>query len=232
MNSKKSKTQSKVTKNSNHKFTKQLTINLKRLTKNEIEQIIRDSERTITFNFSVKSVGSNWVCEEATKNVEIRSNRDRIELKFKKENTSTYDLRYRPQENHTKMLINNKPQKKTISEIGFATQKNTLWDLCKKKADNSKLFEGAIVFAKQKGYSPWPSKILQISKNRKTVSVSYFGFNDLKGSVKIAEVVQLNDESKLEIGELINFILVTKNIREISEFSKAISEIQGVMQSF
>lgn len=184
MNSKKPKTQSKVTKNSNHKFTKQLTINLKRLTKKEIEEIIRDSERTTTFNFCVKSIGSNWVCEEATKNVQIRSNRDRIELKFKKENTSTYDLRNRPQENHTKILVNNKPPNKAVSEIGFATHKNTLWELCKKRADDSKLFEGAIVFAKQKGYLPWPSKVLQISKNKKTAFVSYFGFKNLKGSVK------------------------------------------------
>lgn len=151
-------------------------------------------------------------------------------MSFEEKNAGYFEYR-RPQANHTKILINNRPESKTLSEIGLATKKKTFWELCKKKSDGSKLFEGAIVFAKQKGYSPWPSRIIEISKNKKTAFVSYFGYNNLKGRVSITEVVQLDAESNFEIGDFVNSILVTKNIREFSEFSKAISEIRAVMQN-
>lgn len=115
----------------------------------------------------------------------------------------------------------------TVSEVCVSFKKRNLWQNCKKMANKAKLVENAIVFAKQVGYAPWPSKL--VTKNRSSATVMYYGFNNFTGSVKLNEIVQVDNESKEAIGELIIFTLKTKSIREFPCFLKAVREIQGAM---
>lgn len=77
--------------------------------------------------------------------------------------------------------------------------------------------------------TPWPCKILSFTKNKTSAKVQYFGYNNLIGSVKCSEIVQMDGETCEDIGKLINFYFSTKSMREYREFSKAISEIRCIV---
>lgn len=81
----------------------------------------------------------------------------------------------------------------------------------------------------QGGYAPWPSRILEFDKSKTSAKVSYYGFENYTGSVKSSEIVQIDNDSKEPIGNLISFTLKTQSIREFQSFGKAIKEIQGAM---
>lgn len=117
----------------------------------------------------------------------------------------------------------------TISELSVASQKRNLWEKCKKLYDDSKMVDGAMVFAKQSGYAPWPSTILHFNKSRSSAVVRYFGFEYFVGTVKRKEIVQMDEKSKDAIGSLILFTLKTKSIKEYDRFLKAVKEIRIFM---
>lgn len=118
---------------------------------------------------------------------------------------------------------------KNISELSVNTQKRKVWSDCKKFVDRSKLVEGAVVFAKQAGYSPWPGRIVSMTKSRSSAVVEYLGYGKYTGSVKFDELVQLDDNSKDAIGILIFFTLNARCIREFERFHRAIIELKLVM---
>lgn len=119
--------------------------------------------------------------------------------------------------------------RKDISKLCVNTQKRNVWSDCKKTVDRSKLVEGAVVFAKQAGYSPWPARIVSLTKSRSSAIVEYLGYEHFTGSVKFNELVQLDDKSKDAIGYLIHFTLNVKRIRDFEQFQKAIIELKAVM---
>lgn len=134
------------------------------------------------------------------------------------------------------LMGKNKPKQRkhgnmAISDCNNATKKRILWEECKKKVNVDELTEGAIVFGKQAGYSPWPCRILSITKTKSSSNVKYFGYEDLRGTVKFNELVQLSSTSTVEIGNLIKFTLTNKCIKEFDRFQKAINEIKLVMES-
>lgn len=140
----------------------------------------------------------------------------------------TYGLRQRikkePKEKSTR-----KASGTTFSEIGVAIQKRILWSNCKKLTNLSKLVINAKVFAKQTGHPPWPGQILEFTKNNTSALVMFYGFDKSIGTVKINELVQLDEETKPAIGELILFTYRTKSIRGFESFKDAIREMQGNM---
>lgn len=124
-----------------------------------------------------------------------------------------------------------KHENMAISECNNATKKRIFWEECKKKVNFDELTEGAIVLGKQSGYSPWPCQILSITKSKSSANVKYFGYEDLRGTVKFNELVQLSSTSVVEIGCLIHFTLNNKCIKEFDRFQRAINEIKLVMES-
>lgn len=233
----------KIEKAKKQFISKKLLVKINRLTASDIREInlinnINETEKTeITYDFALNRTGDgHWNCQDITNEIEeISSNGDIIEIKFphSKANANLisenrqYKLRTRP-EKSKKLPIKTKPIT-TISEVNFATKKKTLWANCKKTINRSKLVDGAIIFAKQVGYSPWPCKIKKFTKNNKSATVEYLGYTNFIGTVKSVEMVQMDQHSQDAIGKLINFILVTKSIREFPEFSKAIQELRAVM---
>lgn len=117
----------------------------------------------------------------------------------------------------------------TVSELGIFVQKKQLWADCKRQMKSSKLMEGAVVFAKQSGHSPWPSTIISINKSRSSACVKYFGFDDLIGTVKMNEIVELNDGSHEAVGKMIHFTIKTKSARDFVRYERAILEMKGSM---
>lgn len=114
--------------------------------------------------------------------------------------------------------------------MGVNVRKTNLWNACKKNTNKSKIQEGAFVFAKQVGYAPWPSTVESINKSRTSAIVKYFGFDDLKGTVKIKDIVQVDESTMEDIGLLIKFTMQSKSIKEFERFTKAINEVKGVME--
>lgn len=238
-------------KNSDPKILgiKNLKVKLHRLTKTDIEKIIYDQSSIVNYNFTLK-IGSNkpWACSSTSNQsdqhpsikiseqnvIQIRLRRD-YEMNQMNETTvcpqvNTYVLRSHSQpkpllKEVTKRNVN------AVSCLNHATIKRNLWTECKRKLNHDKLIIGAIVFAKQTGYSPWPCKILSFTKNKTSAKVQYFGYNNLIGSVKCNEIVQLDYETSDDIGKLIHFCFSTKKIRDYCEFVKAINEIRCIMNS-
>lgn len=80
------------------------------------------------------------------------------------------------------------------------------------------------------GYSPWPCKILEFNKSQTTATVQYYGYDYCVGKIKINELVQVDDDSKDAIGNLISFIIRTKCVKDSARFEKGIKEIQTPMK--
>lgn len=129
----------------------------------------------------------------------------------------------------TKDLVS--PEPLTVNRCSDAAKKRKLWEACKKKVNKEKLTVGAIAFAKQKGYSPWPCRIISFTKTRSSATVEYFGYNRLTGSVKLNEIVQIDEDTLDEIGSVIHFMTTSGNVRELKCFLKAINEFKMVTQS-
>lgn len=231
---------------------KDVRVNLIRLTKEKIASLLNTAPETnkINYNFSLKLSGNKWKCTSyPTSIAPVISNGNNIFISIRNTNadvpdvadvssaaslnsdlgpTFSYKLRSRPPKENIPLKITTKAPLTTISELGADAQKKRLWDLCKKKVDKLLLIDGALVFAKQKGHSPWPSKIISMKKTSSTVK--YYGYVDFRGTVKNNEMVPLNDDSKQEIGALVEYTLKTKSIRDFDRFNKAIKEISGAMK--
>lgn len=250
----------KVKKENNEKKVlgiKEVRVNVIRLTKEKIDSMINQlaAKDTMNYNFSLKFNKNEWVCTSHPKSiVPVISKRKNIFISLRKSNAfvsnvdissaasvpdpvylpakAGYGLRSRPQKLAKNIpLINPKPvSTTTISELGVNVKKKTHWDACKKKVNKSALIEGAFVFAKQIGYAPWPSKIITINKSQTSAVVGYYGYANYNGTVKMTEIVQVDDRSMDEIGALISFTLKTKAIKEFERFEKAISEVFAAMQ--
>lgn len=190
-----------------------------------------DSE---SFNLTLKLGGNGeWKCIKNSNDVNQTGPNNRINSisLFQSNERSiakTYGLRQRikkePKEKSTR-----KASGTTFSEIGIAIQKRILWSNCKKLTNLSKLVINAKVFAKQTGHAPWPGQILEFTKNNTSALVMFYGFDKSIGTVKINELVQLDEETKPAIGELILFTYKTKSIRGFESFKDAIREMQGNM---
>lgn len=152
------------------------------------------------------------------------------EASGKEEKMKHEDKQYNFRSRSRIQITTNKPKKEitdAVYPLSFEAQKKFLWAQCKLKADKTMIVENSIVFAKQKGYSAWPAKVIERKKS--SVLVEYIGYNNLKGTVKIEEAVQLNDESSEAIGIYIHFILSTKCIREHQLFGRGVMEIRRTM---
>lgn len=249
------KVKQKPTKNSDAKILgiKDLKVKLHRLTKADIEKIIHEQSSTINYDFTIK-IGSDRPLECSSTNkykdqqpfIKIL-NKNSIQIRLRRENEAKEmnkeieikESTLRTQENayvlrsHSQpkpvLLKYDKKRVNTVSCLTHATIKRNLWTECKRKVDDKKLIIGAIVFAKQTGYSPWPCKILSFTKNKTSAKLQYFGYSSLIGSVKCNEIVQMDNETSEDIGKLIHFFLSTKSMREYHEFSKAIGEIRRII---
>lgn len=186
----------------------------------------------ITGSFTLSRINKNWVCIKQS-GISTSISKNNISISFRNEENShelicrPYELRYRREVEPIKK-IERKPVT-AVSEISIAMKKRNHWINCKKTVNKIKLDHGAIVFAKQAGYSPWPCKILKFNKSRSSATVEYFGFNNMTGTVKTQELVQIDDDSKEAIGSLITFTLQTKCIRDHESFGKAVRELEGSM---
>lgn len=239
----------KVKKQSNKKNVlgiKELRVNLTRLTKERINKLLNDpaKENVINYNFSLKFKDNKWQCTNHPSSIApIISSGGNILISLRKTVTSAnqntvhissmtpaYNLRQRSDKKPTEIKATKKPKPTTISELSVTLQKKRLWAACKQEVQKSALILNAIVFAKQNGFAPWPSRIIKINKSGKSAIVKYFGFVNYVGSVKMSEIVQLDSQSMNPIGALISFTLKTKAIKEFGQFEKAIKEIQGAMK--
>lgn len=174
---------------------------------------------------------------EDRKAVNKMSSVDQVKLKNKKtdgEASETETVKYELRQRNTKekkkpILETNKVT--TISNLTTTRQKQILWSDCKKKINKSAIKEGSIAFVKQKGYSAWPARILNFTKTRSSAQVQYFGFNNLKSTIKVNEIVQVDQDSMEAISKFTKFVIEKKCVREHSEFSKAILEIQYIVDN-
>lgn len=224
---------------------KDCRVNLIRISRKTIERMIGNNNNsepaTKNFNFRLKFNQGNWICVNHPDNVvpTISSN-GTISISIHNSEPSSTDVpesssssplsfknKLRPRQEKVPVVSLKKlVPTTTISEISVSVQKNNLWSACKRKANKTALIEGSFVFAKQTGYAPWPSSIQSINKSRTSAIVKYYGFDDYKGTIKINELVQVDDGSMDEIGALILFTLRTKSIKEFERFQRAIQEIQ------
>lgn len=72
--------------------------------------------------------------------------------------------------------------------------------------------------------------MLTINEKRSQATVQYFGFKYFIGKGKFNEPVQLDDQSKTYIGNLVSFFLQTKCIKDFDRFQKGVTEIQAAME--
>lgn len=235
---------------------KEVRVNVIRLTKDKIDSIINAiaAEETINYNFSLKFDKNGWICtSHPAAIVPVISKQKNIFISLRKSKTLVRNdvscassvpdnvnlparAAYRLRSRHQK-LVENIPLKipkpvstTTISELGANVQKRILWNACKKKVYVSAVVEDALVFAKQAGYAPWPSKIITINKSRSSAVVKYYGYVNYRGTVKMKDIVQVDSSAMDEIGKLISFTLKSKAIKEFERFEKAIKEAFGAMQ--
>lgn len=225
--------QIKTKKDHGRKGPPNVRVNLINLSREKINAMMSEIENVTTLNFSLKLQRSgDVICTSAPDSVQpIISSGGNISISLRTGLTakSGYELRTRPQNTTTK-----KPKlcipTTTVSQLSVTTQKNHLWAACKKNTDKSKICEGSFVFGKQAGYAPWPGHIMSINKSRTSAIVKYCGFDDFKGTVKLNELVQVDDASVVSICALTSFTLKTKAIKEFDRFSRAIKEVQGSMK--
>lgn len=194
------------------------------------------------YNISMSIRNGKWKCFEDSGHLQTTVSENNIVTISLREKASSndesdlieeprsYGLRHRKNVQQKLKIEPNIPvTMTTVSEVCVSFKKRNLKLNCKKLANKAKLVENAILFAKQAGYAPWSSRLINFTKNRSSATVMYYGFNNFTGSVKLNEIVQMYDESKEAIGELITFTLKSKSIREFPCFLKAVREIQGAM---
>lgn len=70
---------------------------------------------------------------------------------------------------------------------------------------------------------------MSFTKTKSSAKIEYFGFNDFVGSVQAVQLVQLDEASIDAVGNLVQFTLKTKCIKDYAQFCKAIRELQLVM---
>lgn len=105
-----------------------------------------------------------------------------------------------------------------------------LWSASKRHVNKAKIMENCLVFSKQAGYSPWPSSIVSINKSQTAAIVKYYGYDHFVGSVKLNEIVQVDDASMEAIGALVSFTMKTKSIKDFARYERGIREVQLAMK--
>lgn len=225
--------------------TKQLVVKLDRLSESDIKNIINSIQKadvnvTNTINFVLNMESTGWRCTAMDGKVTpINISEDTIEINLRTNAVDdiTKESDGQPQkhfeEKNLPIIVDQTSSEpiKTIKIINDATRKRQLWAACKKEANLDQLNVGTLVFAKQKGYSPWPGKIIGLTKTKSSAVVEYFGYNNLKGTVKTNEIVPTNESNKNVISALIHATMTTGNVREFSCFVKAIAEYKMVADS-
>lgn len=194
--------------------------NIKIRIKNGEVTCIKDPAQTIPMTITVTSVYPSSLPTAFTKS--SLSNQPNPSVPEVQSSCNQYSLRVRNAVQPKKL----EPKSSTtVCEISVSLRKRQLWCSCKKLVDKGKLVIGAVVFGKQSGYAPWPGEIISFNKNRTTATIKYYGFGYFVGKVKFIELVQLDESTKGQIGELISFVLQTKSIKEFNRFGKAVKEI-------
>lgn len=229
---------------------KECRVNLTRLNPKTIRAYLDGGKSTVSsdcenYNFLFKFSRSKWICvkntstvrpittESGTIVISLQSSTQEIIGKEEQPKLEAAEnkVQFEAEQPVSAVEIHFKPSQMTISELSIATQKRNLWKMCKSLCDNFKLVDGAIVFAKQSGYAPWPSSLVKFkNKNRTSAVVKYFGFENYFGTVQSKEMVQIDDKTKNAIESLVVFTLKTKSIREFERFEKAVNELQLIMQ--
>lgn len=212
---------------------KDVRVKLTRLSKETINKMLgKNTNVDKNYNLLITMENGIWKCIEKSGSIVSVVSNNTITLSLRKpvveEKSNSYGLRHKPGANTLKKTGHKVPST-TLSEISIAMQKRNVWSNCKKMLNKSKLTENAIVLAKQAGHSPWPSIIEKFTKTRSSATVKYFGFNNLTGTVKSVDLVQIDDDSKEAVGAYISFVLKSKCIRDHESFGKAVQELQYAM---
>lgn len=227
----------KLAKEKNNKIVPGVRVNLIRLNKESIQQMLNGGTKSNSYNFSLKlSRDGKLACTKHPKSIvpSIRSDGNILisirELKTAANDVNdspTYNLRQRKAKDEV-VVQRSKPIQcatvQRVSELGVSVQKNSLWATCKRQINKTELKEGAFVFAKQTGYAPWPSSIVKM-KSKSSAIIKYYGCSGMTGTVLTKEIVQKDEDSLDSIAALVSYTMKTQAIKDFPLFKRGIQEI-------
>lgn len=91
------------------------------------------------------------------------------------------------------------------------------------KMSGQSLQIGDFVLARMRGYSPWPSKIISFTKDRRRAKCYFYGSNN-NGSVQIQEIIPFRDGfDVIRLLKIRNDNVFIKGVREV-EYINGIPE--------
>lgn len=191
---------------------KELSVKLHRMSPKEIA-IYTTSDQIIvkSMNIGIK----NGLLSIGNKQINSPSNVFDIELKI-----NSSEIAVESDSSEANKLEAEKS--KTVMRTNVQTLNSIIgieWKRCKGEFGHNKIEIGDIVLAKMSGYSPWPSRIEDFSKNRKRINVYFFGTNN-RGSVNATEVVAFE-----HCFNLIRYL----SFRKFSEFHKSVIEVETLL---
>lgn len=203
-----------------------VVVNLTRMSDMEYKFYV-NSDKIITKNFDIKiargmmTIGNeSQYSKNGSFNVTLKERESKVDIKFDEQN-----LERDPKPVNAVNAANIKtPQSAAISKCVVSTLNsliNGAWKVCKMsfRAANTPIREDDLVLAKMKSYSPWPARVDGFSKNKKRMNVYFYGTNNT-GIVDAVEVVKFE-----QCHDVIKLLL----LRKISEFHKAVREIESIL---
>lgn len=209
-----------------HNFVSRIrdcVVNLQRLSKSEYE-FYSNPSKTITKSFSIKLSGNT----AEINNKKYHSNNKTFTFAIKKHQSEIIleCCNYVPV--LRKRCLAEMPMPKAMPKsVPKAVAKsltaiiNDAWKKCKTqfKSSDEIIEQNALVMAKMSGYSAWPSRINEFTKNGKRAHVYFFGSNNT-GTVDVTEIVPFES-----CHEVIRLLLM----RKLGQFLRGILEIERIL---
>lgn len=200
---------------------------IKKMTDKEIEKNC-NSHHTITKTFSMKlsdkqlGFDNKKYCSDSnTFNFELKMSGSDLVLGCR----NVAEITGHQQKVVEQEVIGSSAIQKIEKVTPFAKPLNSLineaWTKCKNnfKKTNQSIEIGSLVLAKMKGYSSWPARVEDFTKNKKRAKVFFFGSSNC-GTVDAIEIVPFE-----ECSDIIRLLL----LRKIGEFHRGIVEIERVL---
>lgn len=203
-------------------------IRLERLSKMEYE-LYCDSHTIVTKSFDIKLKGNTAKINEKkhhssnkTFAFELKRHRNEMVLEFNVQPMRKITSRcvkkvetILPQKKEKTNQTTSKPAKSLNVMI------NDAWKKCKTEFKSSGLLieQSTVAMAKMSGYSAWPARIDDFTKNGKRARVFFFGSNNI-GSVDISEIVPFEF-----CREVIRLLLR----RKVGPFHRSVLEIERIL---